>query len=73
MKNLFIENLNHLIVMDFWIVVDGPYVHKSIWLEVGELCMGLCSCGLLGLVNYEMASTSSNIKFDLGFVGFVGG
>jgi hypothetical protein len=35
--------------------------------------MGLCSCGLLGLVNYEMASTSSNIKFDLGFVGFVGG
>ncbi len=34
MKDLFFENLNILIVRDFWIVEIGPYFHKSIWVVI---------------------------------------
>ncbi len=34
MRNLFFENLNHLIVRDFWMVKIWPYFHKSIWIAI---------------------------------------
>jgi hypothetical protein len=34
MKNLFFENLNHLIVRDIWMVKIRSYFHKSIWLVI---------------------------------------
>ncbi len=34
MKNLFFENLNYLIVRDFWMVKIWPYFHKSIWVAI---------------------------------------
>jgi hypothetical protein len=34
MKNLIFENLNRLIVRDFWMVKIWPYFHKSIWIVI---------------------------------------
>jgi hypothetical protein len=34
MKNIFFENLNHLIIKDFWMVKIWPYFHKSIWIAI---------------------------------------
>jgi hypothetical protein len=34
MKNIFVENLNHLIIKDFWMIKIWPYFHKSIWVAI---------------------------------------
>jgi hypothetical protein len=34
MRNILFENLNHLIVRDFWMVKISPYLHKSIWVAI---------------------------------------
>jgi hypothetical protein len=34
MKNIFFENLNHLITRDFWMVKIWPYFYKSIWVAI---------------------------------------
>jgi hypothetical protein len=34
MRNLFFENLNHLIITDFWMIKIGPYFHKSLWVAI---------------------------------------
>jgi hypothetical protein len=34
MKDIFFENLNCLIVKDFWMVKLWPYFHKSIWVAI---------------------------------------
>jgi hypothetical protein len=33
-RNALFENLNHLIVRDFWMVKIWPYFHKSIWITI---------------------------------------
>jgi len=40
--NLFFENLNHLIIMDFWMVQIWPYFHKSIWVAIFVCFSKLC-------------------------------
>ncbi len=34
MKNIFFENLNCLIIKDFWMVKIWPYFLKSIWIAI---------------------------------------
>jgi len=34
MTNLLFENLNYLIVRDFWMIKIWPYFHKSIWITI---------------------------------------
>jgi len=34
MTNLLFENLNYLIVKDFWMIKIWPYFHKSIWVTI---------------------------------------
>ncbi len=43
MKNLFFENLNILIVRDFWMVEIWPYFHKSIWVAIFVYFQLFCS------------------------------
>jgi len=34
MKNIFFENLSHLIVRDFWTIKIWSYFHKFIWVAI---------------------------------------
>jgi len=42
MRNIFFENLNRLIIKDFWMVKIWSYFHKSIWVPIFICFQFLC-------------------------------
>ncbi len=84
MKDFFFENINCLIVKDFWMVKLWPYFHKSIWVAIfvcfsnflkvldGALFLWTLWVFLLGLSNQKMTSTTLNTNFHIDLWRFVG-
>jgi hypothetical protein len=62
MKNLFFENLNHLIARDFWMVKIWPYFHKSIWIAILFVFQFFCPKTIF----FE------NFRWGIIFIDFVG-
>ncbi len=64
MRNLFFENLNNLIIRDFWLVKIWPYFHKSIWVAILIFFQFFCS-------KIFLKKSFTWVIIHLNFVGFL--